>query len=278
MGLRSYLQKLKNRRQYGYNKKVKFNSSSSGSFSTKSRRMPTFSLGKKKKQRANMDAQRRDIDKVVREATSKHLTRPDTGLNQKVISSPIDGIDDRQQRLYPPTQPQVVAAIRSGYYLAETTSKNVSCALSDRLRSKNPTKVWLAVVLTHKVLTDCKEVLGPVQHELLLEVATIAAKPVTTTTVNHGAAVMARMEAFNMLNQYGLEGKEAMEQVAGTGAAQLYVSVAVVEQTHTFCSGGFLLYSALCMMINNQHTTGWMPARQSSREHQRLWRHSTTCL
>lgn len=69
------MQKLKNRRKYGYNKKSQFNSSSfSGSKSS------TGSFGRKK----HVDLQRRDIDKVVKEATSKHLSRPDTGLNQKV--------------------------------------------------------------------------------------------------------------------------------------------------------------------------------------------------
>lgn len=78
MGVRSYFQKIKRRRAYGYNKKSKFNSSSfSGVGSTKS---ALSGFGKK----GHVDLQRRDIDKVVKEATSKHLYRPDTGLNQKV--------------------------------------------------------------------------------------------------------------------------------------------------------------------------------------------------
>lgn len=78
MGVRSYFQKIKRRRAYGYNKKSKFNSSSfSGVGSTKS---ALSGFGRKR----HVDLQRRDIDKVVKEATSKHLSRPDTGLNQKV--------------------------------------------------------------------------------------------------------------------------------------------------------------------------------------------------
>jgi hypothetical protein len=191
MGLRGFVQRVKNRRKYGYSKKNKFNSSS---FSGTQVGNKGLSIGRKK----HVDLQRRDIDKVVKEATSKYLTKPDQGLNQKVV-----------------------AAIRSGYYLAETTSKNVALALSDRLRAKNPTKVMLSVVLTRKVLAECKEVLAPVKHELLLEIATIAARPVRSDVVNHGMAFMARMEAFNTLKEYGDDGKEAMEQVAGAGAAQL---------------------------------------------------------
>lgn len=75
--------------------------------------------------------------------------------------------------------------------------------------------------LLAQVLVECKEVMAPVKHELLTQIAAIAARPVRSDVVNHGAAFMARMEAFNTLREYGDEGKEAMEQVAGAAAAQL---------------------------------------------------------
>lgn len=108
--------------------------------------------------------------------------------------------------------------------------------LRKRLRSGNPQKQFLAVHLASEVLTKCAAKVKAVEQEILLEVASVAAKPSRPGT---SAGKRAKELALEVLRGHGEAGQNAFRTATGLGKKLRWVSEQ--EQTQREEGGMFLV-------------------------------------
>lgn len=89
--------------------------------------------------------------------------------------------------------------------------------LHKRLTVKNPHKVWLATVLTDKVLKDCADVIAPVRSDLFQDLADIAGKPLDRYQENFKDEQRAKMHAFGVLRSSGRQAQSILRHTCKIG-------------------------------------------------------------
>ncbi|GLC49356.1 hypothetical protein PLESTB_000210800 [Pleodorina starrii] len=140
----------------------------------------------------------------LRKATGKELTGP----NEELTSQVVDTINQD---------------IANG-----KDSKEIVVLLKKRLRTDNPHKQWLAVLLVGRVMRDCSAALAPHQEELLQEVARVMTRPAKQDS---GAGKTTRQAAKELLRSYGRAGTSAFRAVTRptleSGASAEQVAAAI---------------------------------------------------
>ncbi|MEW5313706.1 MAG: hypothetical protein WDW38_005249 [Sanguina aurantia] len=130
---------------------------------------------------------------LLRKATAKVLTEPDEELNQQVVD----------------TVHQEVASGKE--------TKEIALLLKKRLRTDNPLKQWLGVLLLGKVMRDCSADLGMHQEDLLQEVARVMARPAKPDSE---AGKRSKAAAKELLRTYGRAAASAFRAVQREGRPQ----------------------------------------------------------
>lgn len=109
----------------------------------------------------------------------------------------------------------VVTAVNSSS--EASAAQQMRDILHKRLKANNPHKVWLATVLTDKVLKDCADTISPVRSDLYQDLADIAGKPLDRYQENFKDEQRAKMHAFGVLRGSGRQAQSILRHTCKIG-------------------------------------------------------------
>ncbi|EFJ50225.1 hypothetical protein VOLCADRAFT_104049 [Volvox carteri f. nagariensis] len=233
----------------------------------------------------------------LRKATAKELLEPSEELASQVVDTInldiANGKDSKPRSLrvsfLPPlghTDRWIHALPGRTHFLSVSTAQiirpglhlginlEIVGLLKKRLRTDNPHKQWLAVLLVGRVMRDCSPALDAYREELLEEVARVMARPARQDTI---AAKDTRQAAKELLRSYGRAGTSAFraatrstiengnmsaEYAAAINAAVAREAVIVVEEVKAMIEQARANTELLSEMLVAQGGQGGPPGGQ----------------